>query len=138
MKAHRYRLVRDHVDTLGAYVEMAFLPPYAPDLNPVEYLWAWLKRHAPVDHCPNSTAELAHTTHRKFKSAQRRTTLIAAFWKQADLFRCHEIMGPSDTSVGSEAESGGERSNRRSLSRPGGRGGTVPWNPQETRMNQIM
>jgi transposase len=25
---------------------MALLPGYAPDLNPVEYLWAWLKRHA--------------------------------------------------------------------------------------------
>ena len=24
----------------------ALLPGYAPDLNPVEYLWAWLKRHA--------------------------------------------------------------------------------------------
>lgn len=31
---------------------MAFLPPYSPDLNPVECLWAWLKRHALANFCP--------------------------------------------------------------------------------------
>ncbi len=45
LKAHRSRLVRDYLDTLGGHIQIAFLPPYAPDLNPVEYLWAWLKRH---------------------------------------------------------------------------------------------
>lgn len=86
LKAHRSRLVRDHVDTLEGDLKMAFLPPYAPELNPVEYLWAWLKRHALANYCPNSIGDLAHTTRGKLKSAQRRTTLIAAFWKQADLF----------------------------------------------------
>ena len=46
LKAHRSRLVRDHLDSLGGHIQIAFLPPYASDLNPVEYLWAWLKRHA--------------------------------------------------------------------------------------------
>jgi transposase len=86
LKAHRSRLVRDYVDTLDGKVELAFLPPYAPDLNPVEYLWAWLKRHALANYCPNSIADLADTARGKLKSAQRRKTLIAAFWKQADLF----------------------------------------------------
>ena len=36
---------------------LAFLPPYAPDLNPVEYLWAWLKRHALVNFCAANLAE---------------------------------------------------------------------------------
>jgi len=86
LKAHRSRLVRDYVDSLKGKIELAFLPPYAPDLNPVEYLWAWLKRHALANYCPNSIADLAHTARGRLKSAQRRTTLIAAFWKQADLF----------------------------------------------------
>jgi transposase len=86
LKAHRSRLVRDYVDSLAGRIELAFLPPYAPELNPVEYLGAWLKRHALANDCPDSLAELATTARGKLRSAQRRTTLIAAFWKQAELF----------------------------------------------------
>lgn len=86
LKAHRSRMVREYLDSLDGRIDIAFLPPYAPDLNPVEYLWAWLKRHALANYCPNSIADLADTARGKLKSAQRRTTLIAAFWKQAELF----------------------------------------------------
>ena len=27
-------------------IEFVFLPPYSPELNPVERLWQWLKRHS--------------------------------------------------------------------------------------------
>ena len=48
---------------------MAFLPPYAPDLNPVEYLWAWLKRHALANFCPANLGALNTTARAKLKSA---------------------------------------------------------------------
>jgi transposase len=38
LKAHRSRLLREYLDGLAGHVQIAFLPPYAPDLNPVEYL----------------------------------------------------------------------------------------------------
>ena len=47
-KPHRSRLVRDYVDSTDGQIVIARLPAYAPELNPVEYLWAWLKRHALV------------------------------------------------------------------------------------------
>jgi hypothetical protein len=40
LQAHRSRLVRDWIETQGGDVQLEFLPPYAPELNPVEYLWA--------------------------------------------------------------------------------------------------
>ena len=40
LKAHRSWLVRDYVDSLDGHIQIAFLLPYVPDLNPVEYLWA--------------------------------------------------------------------------------------------------
>jgi DDE superfamily endonuclease len=75
LKAHRSRLVRDYLDSIGGEIQIAFLPPYAPDLNPVEYLWAWLKRHAMANYCPNDLAELHATSRNKLKSAQKRPSI---------------------------------------------------------------
>ncbi len=86
LKAHRSRLVRDYLDTLNGHIQIAFLPPYAPDLNPVEYLWAWLKRHALANYCPNDLGELHTTARNKLKSAQKRPSIIAACWMQATLW----------------------------------------------------
>ena len=32
-RAHHSHFVRDYLDTLGGHIQIAFLPPYAPDLN---------------------------------------------------------------------------------------------------------
>lgn len=85
LRAHRSNLVRDYLDSTEGHLQVAFLPPYAPDLNPVEYLWAWLKRHALANHCPNTLTELAAKARNKLKSAQRRACVIAACWTQAEL-----------------------------------------------------
>ena len=86
LPAHRSRLVREYLDSLGGHIQIAFLPPYAPDLNPVEYLWAWLKRHALANYCPNDLSELHATARNKLKSAQKRPSIIAACWMQASLW----------------------------------------------------
>jgi transposase len=86
LQAHKSRLVRDYLDTLKGHIQIAFLPPYAPDLNPVEYLWAWLKRHALANYCPSDLSELHTTARNKLKSAQKRPSIIAACWMQATLW----------------------------------------------------
>jgi transposase len=85
-RPHHSRLVRDYLDSLDGHIQIAFLPPYAPDLNPVEYLWAWLKRHALANYCPNDLSALHETARNKLKSAQRRRSIIAACWMQASLW----------------------------------------------------
>ena len=42
---HRSKLVREYVASTGGRVEVERLPAYAPELNPVEYLWGHLKTH---------------------------------------------------------------------------------------------
>lgn len=86
LQAHRSRLVRDYVDSTNGAVQLAFLPAYAPECNPVEYLWAWLKRHALANFCPTDLNELKRTARDKLRSAQRRQSIIVACWKQAELF----------------------------------------------------
>lgn len=83
---HRSVLVRDYVASTAGAIRLHFLPGYAPELNPVEFLWSWLKQHALANFCPDNFAELRHTTRGKLKSAQHRNAIIASCWQQADLF----------------------------------------------------
>ena len=85
LKAHRSALVRDYVASTEGDIELAFVPPYAPDLNPVEYLWAWLKRHALANFCPANLAELKTVARAKLKSAQQRVSIINSCWAQAGM-----------------------------------------------------
>ena len=86
LKAHRSKLVREYLDSTGGDVQMAFLPPYSPDLNPVEFLWAWLKRHALANFCPSDLTELNTAARSKLRSAQRRPSIIAACRVQAEIW----------------------------------------------------
>ena len=85
LPAHRSRLVRDYVESQHGAVQLERLPAYAPELNPVEYIWSYLKRHEVVHFCPQDFAELTTFARRRLASMQRRSKLVAAFWKQAEL-----------------------------------------------------
>ena len=85
-RPHRSHLVRDYVISTAGQIQLHFLPGYAPELNPVEFLWSWLKRHALANFCPDTFAALQYTARGKLKSAQRRSVIIASCWQQAELF----------------------------------------------------
>lgn len=85
LQAHRSRLVRDHVESRGGRIQLEFLPAYAPELNPTEYIWGYLKQHELPNFCAHDLAHLSDTARRRLKSMQRRPKLIRAFWKQAEL-----------------------------------------------------
>jgi transposase len=82
---HRSRLVRHWLEEQDGHIAVAALPPYAPELNPVEAIWAYLKKHEIVNLCLNTIAEVSDFARRRLKSMQRRPRLIQAFWKQAEL-----------------------------------------------------
>jgi transposase len=42
---HRSRLVQDYAASTGGRILLERLPAYAPELNPVEYMWGNLKQH---------------------------------------------------------------------------------------------
>jgi transposase len=52
-------MVRDYVESQNDAVELEFLPAYAPELNPVEYLWAYWNHHGLANFCPTDFAELS-------------------------------------------------------------------------------
>ena len=43
--AHHAKRVAEYVQSLGGRLELHFLPPYAPDLNPDEFVWSYMKNN---------------------------------------------------------------------------------------------
>ena len=41
--AHKANLIKAYLAALGGRLELHFLPPYAPDLNPDEFVWNYMK-----------------------------------------------------------------------------------------------
>ena len=86
LAVHRCRLVRDYLASLRGAIHVAYLPPYAPELNPVEYIWGHWKQHELPNLCPADLAQLSSVGRRALARMRRRPRLITAFWKQASLF----------------------------------------------------
>ncbi len=86
LRQHRSRMVRDFVAEQDGRLALEYLPAYAPELNPVEYIWGYWKRHELPNFCPRDFGQLSHNARRALRSMQRRPNLVRSFWKQARLF----------------------------------------------------
>ena len=65
---------------------LEYLPGYAPELNPVEYLWSHWKQHELPNFCPTTFGQLSDSARQALRRMRRRPTLVCAFWEQAELF----------------------------------------------------
>ena len=63
------------------WIHTEYLPAYAPELNPVEYLWGYWKQHELL----KDWGELHEAAHRTLRRIRRRPRIIAAFWEQSQL-----------------------------------------------------
>ena len=86
LRSHHSHLVWDFVRQPRGRLWLEFLPAYAPELNPVEYLWSHWKQHELPNFCPSTFAQLSLHARRALKRMRRRPTLVMAFWQQAQLF----------------------------------------------------
>lgn len=86
LPVHKSRLVREFVAERRGRMELEFLPAYAPELNPVEYIWGYCKQHELPNLCPKDFAQLSRAARNALARMRRRTTLVQSFWKQAELF----------------------------------------------------
>jgi transposase len=85
LRAHWSKDVRAFVETLGGSVELEQLPAYAPELNPVEYLWGHIKQHELANLCPKDLQELTSAALKALFKAKRTKSYIRAFWIQTEL-----------------------------------------------------
>lgn len=85
LRAHRSRLVADYIQSTKGRIQLEFLPAYAPELNPVEFLWAHWKHHELANFCPSDFHQLSVFARKKLRRTQRRKNIIKACWNHAQL-----------------------------------------------------
>ena len=85
LSAHRSRLVWEFIELSEGHIVTEYLPAYAPELNPVEYIWAYWKQHELPNVCPKDYGKLSRRARRALRRMQRKPRLVTAFWKQSSL-----------------------------------------------------
>lgn len=63
-----------------------FLPPYAPELNPVEHIWGYLKMNPLANRSFFDLESLTHATRCHGRSVQRKEKLLRSFFEHSPLF----------------------------------------------------
>lgn len=86
LRQHRSRMVREFVEEQGGRLALEYLPAYAPELNPVEYLWGYWKKHELPNFCARDFVHLSEVARLALRRMRRRPRLVRSFWRQASLF----------------------------------------------------
>lgn len=86
LQAHRSAFDRQPLGVQRGALALGNLPAYAPELDPADCIWGYLKHHAMPNYCASDFGDLKHRARRNLRSMQRRRTLVRAFWKQSELF----------------------------------------------------
>ena len=86
LPAHLSRLTRDWIATQRHWLEVEWLPPYAPELNPVEYLWSHLDATHLANFAPDDLVELEAQVRRGIRQVRRTDNLAFAFLKHSGLY----------------------------------------------------
>ncbi len=85
LPGHRANELRDALDRSGR-VHLVFLPPYAPELNPVEMLWGYIKTNPLANHPATDAHRLADRARRAFRNLRSRPQLLRSFLRATPLF----------------------------------------------------
>lgn len=86
LPVHRSRVVKEYLETQKHWLKIERLPAYAPELNPIEYLWSAMKRKDLTNLPPKG---LKHLKRRIYFSKKRISTdsqLLKGFLKASKLY----------------------------------------------------
>jgi transposase len=78
--AHRAKSVQEYLNTVSDRLRLYFLPPYAPELNPDEYVWNDLKNNAVGRMSIKSQTELKKAAISHLRFLQKSPNLVKSFF----------------------------------------------------------
>ena len=84
-QTHRAKIVNRFFER-NSKLHRDFLPPYSPDLNPVEMVWGHLKGNPLANFAPTDAKSLAYTTRYHATRLRRRKDLLRSFLYATPLF----------------------------------------------------
>ena len=84
LQAHRSAYVRNYVES-RAGLHLEYFPSYAPELNPVEYLWSNVKLHDLAQFCPHNLDELHAAAARVLADKRHDQQRLAGYIRHAQL-----------------------------------------------------
>jgi transposase len=90
--AHRSRVTMTHVAAQAKWLTVEYLPAYAPELNPLEYLWATFKGKDMANYPADNIAQLDDRLRRSVRRVRRRADMGLNFIKHAGLISEDEYM----------------------------------------------
>ena len=85
--SHRAKVVQEFVASTDGRLELFFLPPYSPELNPDELVWNHLKTHGVRKRLLQTPEELKRYVLSHMWSLQRTPARLLGFFKKPSL-RC--------------------------------------------------
>lgn len=81
---HRSRKVQKLLGTKPR-LHLDYFPPYAPELNPIEYVWAHTKMNPMANMSAMELDTLATNTRGNMRSLQKKQPLLRSFFKKSGL-----------------------------------------------------
>jgi transposase len=84
LQAHKSPLIKE-LTRRHRRLRVHYLPPYAPDLNPVEPLWSMTKYHRMANHAIDNLDDLYHEARRHLNAVASEQRLLQACFKSAGL-----------------------------------------------------
>lgn len=85
LPSHRSRSTAEFLARQAHWLTVVWFPPYAPELNPVEYLWGNARATYLANYSPDDLGELSGQVKRYARHARNRTDLPRAFLKHSGL-----------------------------------------------------
>jgi transposase len=87
LPAHRGAKVQRFLQKQSSWLEMEYLPPYAPELNPVEYFWSHVSKTDLANFVGGDLGALGAQARKAACRVRHRTDLGRAFLKHSGLFQ---------------------------------------------------
>jgi transposase len=78
--AHKANLVKEYVASLKGRLELHFLPPYAPDLNPDEFVWNYMKNQGVSKKPLKKNESLRERVEQDLVAIQNNKKLVGSFF----------------------------------------------------------